>query len=90
MVFRTAHELSKVGPPGPHLWLALTHDGTRAAIERIDPNVEDAVWILDAERGTSRRLTTEIGAWTGVWASDGRRVVYAAAADGRRRSMSND
>jgi hypothetical protein len=79
---REGKELAKLGPPGPFLWLRLSPDGTQLAAERINPNGEDAVWILDAVRGNGARLTKEIGAWSGIWAPDGRRVAYAAAPKG--------
>jgi eukaryotic-like serine/threonine-protein kinase len=78
-VSRDGRPLSTLGPPGPYFWLALSGDGSRVAVERIDPDGQDAVWVMDAARGTMTRLTTEIGSWTGVWAPDGRRLVYSSA-----------
>jgi hypothetical protein len=55
------------------------------AAEHIDPLGEDAIWIMDSERGGSTRLTTETGAWIGVWAPDSRSILYSTAVDGGPR-----
>ena len=75
---RDGRELARLGPPGPLYAFDLSPDGRRVVIERVDALGEDALWVMDAERGTSARLTSEIGAWRGVWSPDGRHVAYCS------------
>jgi len=38
------------------------------------------VWVYDLERGARRLLSTEKGAWTGIWSPDGESVAYGGLA----------
>jgi Tol biopolymer transport system component len=59
---------------------ALSADGRRLAIERVDPpaTTQD-IWLLDIARGTRVRFTFDPGADNGaIWSPDDRRLVYAS------------
>jgi len=60
--------------PANTLGLQVSPDGDRLALIIQDSGVQD-VWILDVERNTLTRLTTD-GAWNPVWSADGEWVVF--------------
>ena len=57
---------------------ALSPNGRQAALSRA------GLWLLDAERGTTTRLTTEAADSYPLWSRDGRMLVYTSLRDGVR------
>jgi Tol biopolymer transport system component len=65
---------------------SLSPDGTRLALERVEPGALRAdIWIVDLPRGTSSRLTFEPqDEGPPVWSPDGKYVYYNAEREERR------
>jgi Tol biopolymer transport system component len=65
------------GEPGTYRGLALSHDGKRLAVERLDlqnPNI----WLYEFERGVMTRFTLGSGWYTSpVWSWDDRHIAFA-------------
>jgi eukaryotic-like serine/threonine-protein kinase len=77
--------LGTAGEPGTYITLALSPDGTRAAVSRIDPTsvTAAALWLVDLSRGTSTRFTFgPSAAQYGTWSPDGSRVIFASSSGG--------
>jgi len=73
--------LGTAGEPGNYLALALSPDGARAVVRRLDPNL--ALYLLDFSRGTSTRFT--FGSFLDqapIWSSDGSRIIFASNPSG--------
>jgi eukaryotic-like serine/threonine-protein kinase len=69
-----------LGPPAAYMNLSLSVDGRQAAIDRFDGT--PGIWLLDATRGTSTRVTSGgIYESTPIWSPDGSQFVFAAARD---------
>jgi len=63
-------------PPRPFTRVALSPDGTRAAVGVDDPDNAD-IWVVDLVRGTSSRLTAEPPIDSApVWSPDGRWIAF--------------
>jgi eukaryotic-like serine/threonine-protein kinase len=77
-------ELGAIGPPGAYVALALSPDGTRAAVSIIaapDPNRD--IWLLDVSSGTNTRFTFGPDAnQNAVWSPDAKRIAFASNRDG--------
>ena len=66
-----------VSEPGRYNHLpAISPDGTRLAVTRSARTSGD-LWVLDLERNTRSRLTTQNANIHPVWAADGRRVIFS-------------
>ena len=57
--------------------LALSPDGTRAALSRVDTGTQ-SLWVADLARGAVSRLTFEAGAVDPVWSPDGEWIAYSS------------
>jgi eukaryotic-like serine/threonine-protein kinase len=69
------------GEQGNYYGLALSPDGTRAAVSRIEQN--GSLWLVDLSRGTSSRFTLGASdAVFGTWSPDGSRIVFASSRSG--------
>ncbi|HXO44563.1 MAG TPA: protein kinase [Candidatus Cybelea sp.] len=69
------------GEQGNYYGLALSPDGTRAAVSRIEQN--GSLWLVDLSRGTSSRFTLDDSdAVFGTWSPDGSRVIFASSRSG--------
>jgi Tol biopolymer transport system component len=77
-VTRNGHPAGTVGQLAGGHTLALAVDDTSVAVETSgNASGNNAVWVLDAARGTRTRLTFETGAQGHpVWSPEGRRLVY--------------
>jgi Tol biopolymer transport system component len=68
-------------PPGSFRTVSLSPDGRTVALDRRDAQGLPAVWLLDAARGTSTRLTAAYWSGDPLWSQDGRTLAYSIAAD---------
>ena len=84
---RQGKQLGIAGEPERYSYtdLALSPDGTRLAVARIDPKVAGGevgiwgIWLLDLIRGVSTRFTFDQAPNSApVWSPDGNRVAFAA------------
>ena len=78
-VDRKGAELGTLGPVGDYVDVAISPDGRRVAVSMSDAargqNMD--VWVLDAERGQTSRLTSDrTDEFKPVWFPDGRQVAY--------------
>jgi len=76
---RAGRPTGQFGPLGDLGNPALSFDGTRVAVERVEPNaITSDIWVMDLARGIGSRLTFEPGnERTPAWSADGSRVYYA-------------
>jgi Tol biopolymer transport system component len=84
---RTGRATGTIQPPdgGEYLNPALSPDGERLAVNRMDPTTGNwDVWIVDLVRGVSSRLTND-GALDSdpVWSPDGKSIAFASNRGGR-------
>jgi Tol biopolymer transport system component len=74
----------KVGSPAPYFKLALSPDGTRALMSKIEADLPLSPWMVDLSRGTTARY--ELSApdlESAVWAPDGRSIIFSSARAGQ-------
>ena len=82
-VSRDGTEEPTAAPAGAYDYVALSPDGTRAAVE-IDSGGGVDVWVAELDRGTLQRITTDPGDDTNpLWSPDGRRVLFRSARHGQ-------
>jgi serine/threonine protein kinase len=65
--------------------LALSPDGKRVAVDRIDPTGNHDVWLLDATTGVPTRFTFEYmqgAGGVGAWSRDGGRLAFSRTRSG--------
>lgn len=77
---RQGKQLGTVGERALHTNPALSPDGRRLAISRLDPtaNTRD-IWVLDLARGVSSRFTFDKADDTNpVWSPDGSRIAFSS------------
>jgi hypothetical protein len=83
---RDGNELRRIGPPeergGPILYGSLSPDGRRLAVQRrVHDNVD--IYLVDLERGTFDRFTTEPQADIApMWSPSGNSIVYSSQING--------
>jgi dipeptidyl aminopeptidase/acylaminoacyl peptidase len=80
--------LSKVGKTGLYDYdsVALSPDGTRALVSaRSSPSQNQALWLVDLSRGTSRPLELDPSVDNGnaVWSPDGHSIIYGSTQAGQ-------
>jgi eukaryotic-like serine/threonine-protein kinase len=83
---RSGKRLGTLGPPADYTNPDLSPDDTRVAVGRNDPATQTRdVWILDAIRGGSRRLTFHAADDLGpTWSPDGKQIAFASDRRGVR------
>jgi Tol biopolymer transport system component len=71
--------------------LSLAPDGRRLAINIVDPNEGEDVFVLDVERGSWTRVTQGGTGWEAAWAPDGNLLyVYSGLGKGSLRRVAAD
>jgi Tol biopolymer transport system component len=67
-----------VAPLGDYVTLALSPDGSRVAVGRVDPRNSTAdIWLSDLNRGVTTRLTSDSMNDAGaIWWPDGTRILF--------------
>ena len=84
---RAGSQLGTIGEPGEYVQVALSPDGRRAAVQRLDPRLDTAdIWLLDLTRGVPSRFTFDSGSETDpVWSPDGRALAFSAEGEDKGR-----
>jgi Tol biopolymer transport system component len=84
---RTGRQIREVGDPDDYEDLALSPDGTHAAVSVLDPSrVTRDLWIYDVDRGFRERFTSEPSdELAPVWSTDGKRLIFSALRGGSIR-----
>ncbi len=81
---REGKDLETVGKPADYSSIALSHDGRRVAASINDPkSLNQDVWVLDLERGTTTRLTFDpAGDRAPIFSADDKRVYFTSERQG--------
>jgi Tol biopolymer transport system component/predicted Ser/Thr protein kinase len=90
---RQGNAMSRVWEPGAYDSLAVSPDGTRAAVSRssaVQGVTASNLWLLDLARGTNKRFTSSVGRNDHpVWSPDGSRIVFVSSREGGATSSQN-
>ncbi|MFO7652326.1 MAG: protein kinase [Candidatus Krumholzibacteriia bacterium] len=79
-VDRAGRELTTVGPPGDYANPAVDPTGERIVVDLASDGGNEDLWLLEASRGTSTRLTfSPEREGSGTWSPDGSRIAFVAA-----------
>ena len=75
---RTGQELSEVAPSADLRAPALSPDGSKIAIRRIEPGSSNLdIWVIDTMRGTTTRFTFDPGDDSNpIWSPDGSKIAW--------------
>ena len=74
---RGGKQVGTVGLPGDYEGPRLSPDGSRVAVDRIDPNTGvSSLWLCETARELSTRFTFASRDHNAVWSPDGRFLVY--------------
>jgi hypothetical protein len=76
---RTGKRLGTVGSEGRYRQPWLAPDGKTVAVENIDQGGQTGdIWLLELERKTALRLTSDPWNYCPIWSPDGSRIVFAS------------
>jgi eukaryotic-like serine/threonine-protein kinase len=81
---RRGQSVGTLGAPIVTEGLAISPDGRQIAVSRMDEKDRrepPSIWLIDAERGVSTRLTSGDESDNPVWSPDRKRIAFAAAID---------
>ena len=83
-VDRAGKALGAIGQPGVYRNPELSPDGTRVAVDALDPQGRSLdVWLMELARGVTSRFTFDQGNDIyPVWSPDGSRIVFGSDRDG--------
>ena len=86
VVDRAGRTLQTVGEPGDYQSASFSPDGAKIATEKHDLHTSTGdLWLIDLDRGTTSRLTSDgMHNNKAVWSPDGKRVVFTGRPDGVR------
>jgi eukaryotic-like serine/threonine-protein kinase len=77
---RNGKVLGTVGEPARYERMVLSHDGTKAALARVDPQTGNRdIWLVDLAQGTSTRFTFDIFSTSPIFSPDGSRVAFLSS-----------
>jgi Tol biopolymer transport system component len=79
---RTGKQLGQVGAAGAYLAPSLSPDGSKVVATMTAENGNNDIWLLDAIRNASSRLTFEGTAVIPIWSPDGNRILYRSGQAG--------
>jgi Tol biopolymer transport system component len=77
---RDGKHLKTAGESGRYLQVALSPDGTKVTLERLDTTSNAwSLWLLDLRTGVSSRLTSDLSVDSDVvWSPDSREIVFGS------------
>src|SRR5262245_44894288 len=81
---RRGQSVGTLGAPIVTVGLAISADGRQIAVSKMDEKDRrepPSIWLIDAERGVSTRLTSGDESDNPVWSPDRKRIAFAAAID---------
>jgi len=75
-------KLATAGPPGAFLDVAISPSGDRALVTKVGENQQMSLWMADLGSGVfSPFELRQVGANSGIWSPDARRVFFMDASD---------
>jgi eukaryotic-like serine/threonine-protein kinase len=81
---RNGTRIANIGPLASDNAIALSPDERQVAVERLNLGGSSDIWVLDTERGVSRKLTHDGRSVLPVWSPDGSRILFGSSNSGPR------